>query len=639
MVVRLPVDEALDVYDIHLWGAGFFGISAEGELTVRPTRDPLQEISLPRLMADLRSRGTETPVLFRFPQILHTSVRDLVGSFRAAMEEFGYAGGDYRPAFPMKVNQNRSVVEALLEAGRPFNLSLEAGSRAELMATLALDLAEGSLTIINGYKDRETLALAILGARMGRRIVVVVEKLFEVDLLLRAFEEAGPGPLPEVGFRVRMFARGSGKWWKSGGVTAKFGLTTSDLLAAIARFRSESRLDRISTVHFHIGSQIPDIRRLKSAFREGARIYAKLAKLGVPLSVLNVGGGLAIDYDGSNTASDASRNYSTAEYANDAVYTLRDVCSEEKVPLPTLVSESGRALTAYHSLLVTTVLARISAEPINGNGSSGPGGTSRVLNELKSMVTDISGKTYREYYHDAIELRDEMGTLFNAGLVPLEDRALGEKLFWDLARKALSFARREKIPLEEFQELEQALHEKFILNFSVFQSAPDHWALEQLFPIAPISRLREKPDHNATLCDITCDSDGEIDHFVDIKDVKEVLPLHTPIPGQPYDIAICLLGAYQDVMGDLHNLLGAPDEAHVTVKPGGEYSIDQVVEGDTVSDVLSIFNYGATELGATLKDRLQARAEAGLLAPNEAEALFERYRSLFHKGTYLRPLD
>lgn len=638
MVVRLPVEEALDIYDIHLWGAGFFGISSEGELTVRPNRDPQQEISLPRLMADLRGRGIETPILFRFPQILHTSVRDLVGSFRAAMDEFGYHGSDYRPAFPMKVNQNRRVVEALLSAGRPFNLSLEAGSRAELMAALSLDLAEGGLTIINGYKDRETLALAVLGARMGRRIVVVVEKLFEVDLLLRAFEEAGPGPLPEVGFRVRLFARGSGKWWKSGGVAAKFGLTTSDLLSAVSRFRGEGRLDRLTTVHFHIGSQIPDIRRLKAAFREGARIYAKLAKMGVPLSVLNIGGGLAIDYDGSNTASDASRNYSTAEYANDVVYTVKDVCAEEKVPLPTLVSESGRALTAYHSLLVTTVLARISAEPQNGNGS-GPGGSSRVLNELRGMVADISGKTYREYYHDAIELRDEMATLFNHGLVPLEDRALGEKLFWDLARKALSFARREKIPLEEFQELEQALHEKFILNFSVFQSAPDHWALEQLFPIAPISRLREKPEHSGTLCDITCDSDGEIDHFVDIKDVKEVLPLHTPIPGQPYDIAICLLGAYQDVMGDLHNLLGAPDEAHVTVREDGGYSIDHLEEGDTVSDVLSIFNYGTSAMQSILRDRLQARAAAGQLSAAEAEALFDRYRSHFSKGTYLRPLD
>jgi arginine decarboxylase len=420
MAIRLPVEEALDIYDIHLWGAGVFGISPDGDLTVRPTRDPRLGLSLARVVADLRRQGHDTPLLFRFPQILHTSVDEMVKAFRAAMDEFGFHGGDYSPTFPMKVNQNRWVVEALLSAGRPSRIGVEAGSKPELMAALALDVAPGALTTLNGYKDPETLDLAIMGARMGRRVVIVIEKPFEVDLLLKAFEKAGDGPLPEVGLRVRMFARGAGKWRESSGLTAKFGLTTGALLEAVAAFRAAGRLDRLAMVHFHIGSQIPDIRRLKSAFREGARIYAKLRKMGVPLSILNMGGGLAIDYDGSNTASDASRNYSIAEYANDAVYIVKEVCLEERVPYPLITTESGRALTAYHSLLVTDVLARITPDLRTGNG--GRGATrehARVVQELRSMLEDMSGKNYREYFHDATEQRDEMVTLFNHGLVTL----------------------------------------------------------------------------------------------------------------------------------------------------------------------------------------------------------------------------
>lgn len=640
MAMRLPVEEALDIYDIHLWGAGYFGISAEGELTVRPVRNPRLEVSLPRVVADLRRQGHETPILFRFPQILHTSVDEMVRAFRAAMDEFGFHGGDYSPTFPMKVNQNRHVVEALLAAGRPSRLGLEAGSKPELMAALAMDVAPGALTTINGYKDPETLALAIMGARMGRRVVIVVEKPFEVELILRAFEKAGDGPLPEVGLRVRMFARGAGKWRESSGLTAKFGLTTAALLAAVGQFRAAQQLDRLSMVHFHIGSQIPDIRRLKAAFREGARIYAKLRKMGVPLSILNMGGGLAVDYDGSKTASDASRNYSIAEYANDAVYIVKEVCLEERVPYPLITTESGRALTAYHSLLVTNVLARITPDLPSQNG--GKGGTrehARVVQELRSMLEDMSGKNYREYFHDATEQRDEMATLFNHGLITMEDRGLAEQLFWDIARRALSFARREKIPLEEFQELEQALDQKYIVNFSVFQSVPDHWALEQLFPIVPISRLREPPEHKATLCDITCDSDGQIDHFVDIKDVKEVLPLHDPIPGEPYDLAICLLGAYQDVMGDLHNLYGAPDEVHVSIDEEGRTRIDRIVPGDTIADVLGVFRYEQQKLVEGVGRQLTAQVEAGNLAAERPEALLAAYRDLFAKGTYLKQSD
>ncbi len=635
-MARIPVEEALDTYGISFWGAGYFSISPEGELTVRPTRDPRRELSLPRLVDQMRQQGLETPLLFRFPQIIANRVEELTGSFRAAMSEFGYDGAEYRPAFPMKVNQQREVIDALIEAGRPYHMGLEAGSRAELMAALALDLAPDALTVINGYKDLETIRLAILGARAGRRVVCVLEKGFELDLILRAFAEAGEGPLPEIGFRVRLFAKGAGKWWKSSGLTAKFGLTTTGLLEAVRRLADAGHLDRASMVHFHIGSQIPEIRRFKAAFREAARIYAKLRRLGVPVTILDVGGGLGIDYDGSKTASDASMNYSTAEYANDVVYTVKEVCTEEKVPLPTLVSESGRALVAYHSLLVANVLGRIAADHPPERLTAEPG-EPRVVSEMKAMARDISAKTYLEYYHDATELREEMSTLFNIGMISLADRALAEGLYWDISRKALSFGRREKIPLEEFEDLERALHEKYVVNFSVFQSTPDHWALEQLFPVCPISRLRDEPTRPATLVDITCDSDGEMDHFVDIKDVKETLPLHNidPHGEKAYDLGIMLLGAYQDVMGDMHNLFGMPDEVIVSVDEAGLPKIEKVVRGDTVADVLRIFGYPQEEMIGRMRGALARRVAAGELQETQAERLLESYSALFTRGTYL----
>lgn len=636
---RIPVEEALDTYNIALWGGGYFSINNEGELTVRPTRDPEREVALPKLVAEMRRRGLETPLLFRFPQIVANRVAELVGAFRGAMAEFGYEGAEYLPAFPMKVNQQREVVDALIQAGRDFKMGLEAGSRAELMAALALDVSPGALTVVNGYKDLETMRLAILGARCGRRVVIVIEKQFEIEPLLRAFEEAGPGPLPEVGFRVRLFARGAGKWWKSSGVTAKFGLTTEGLLEVVRRLADAGHLDRASMVHFHIGSQIPEIRRFKTAFREAARFYAKLRRLNVPVSILDVGGGLAVDYDGSKTASDASMNYSIAEYANDVVYAVKEVCAEEKVPLPSLVSESGRALVAYHSLLVANVLGRITSDaaPERLEASLNE---PRVVSELRSIVRDINAKNYLEYYHDAGELREEMSTLFAIGMISLADRSMTEGLYWEIARRALAFARREKVPLEEFEELERALHEKYVVNFSVFQSTPDHWALDQLFPIVPIQRLREAPDHQATLVDITCDSDGEIDKFIDIKDIKETLPLHAIEAHQeePYDIAFTLLGAYQDVMGDMHNLFGMPDEVLVTVGDDGEARVEKVVRGDTVTDVLRIFGYPHEELLGSVRAALMRRVALDELSEDEAERLLASYGALFTRGTYLSRL-
>ncbi|RMG48795.1 MAG: biosynthetic arginine decarboxylase [Acidobacteria bacterium] len=633
-MARLSLEDALDRYGIPRWGRGFFGISPDGRLTVRPARTG--EAALADVVSSLRERGVEPPVVLRFPQILRASLDELTGAFRSAMEEFHYRDSGYVPVYPLKVNQRRPVVRALLEAGREYGMGLEAGSRSELLLALGLGLPEGSMICVNGYKDADTLRLALLGARLGLRVIVVIEKLFEVDLVEALFRGAG-GPLPELGVRTRLFARGSGKWWKSSGTTAKFGLSTASLLEACARLDRAGLLDRLSTVHFHIGSQIPEIRRLKGAFREGARLYAKLRRQGVPVSVLNVGGGLAVDYDGSRTASDASRNYSVQEYANDVVYTVREICAEERVPLPTLVSESGRALTAYHSLLVTNVLGRIAADPPLP-AEPPPDGAPRVVRELFELCRDMGAKTYREFFHDAVELRDEMITMFNVGMLSLEERALAEQLFWQVAREALRYARRERVFAEEFEQLERALHDKFIANFSVFQSAPDHWALEQLFPVVPLTRLTEEPTLRATVVDITCDSDGEIDHFVDVKDVKEVLELHDPAdrPGEPYDLAILLLGAYQDVMGDLHNLFGAPADADVVVDSDGNFEITRIDPPDSAERVLGAFGFQRDELVRQVAARIDRARREGRLGPEEAAAGLRRYTDLFDGGTYLK---
>jgi len=631
-MARIGLEDALERYGIPRWGDGFLSVSPAGELLVLPTRDPDRSISLPALVDRLRDEGTGTPILFRFPQVLEERVRELVGAFARAREEFAYPAA-YRPAYPLKVNQKRVVVESLVRAGRDHGLALEAGSRAELLLALGMGLPPETMVILNGYKDRRTLRLAVLGARMGLAVVVVLEKLFEVDRLLAEFAAAGDGPLPLVGLRTRLYARGAGRWWKSSGIAAKFGLTTSSLLAAIERIREAGYLDRVRLLHFHLGSQIPEIRRLKAAFREGARTWARLRRLGVPLEYLDVGGGLAVDYDGSRTASDASRNYSLEEYANDVVFFTGEVAAEEDVPPPVLISESGRALTAHHALLVADVLGRVGADPPPPGDVRVPEDAPLVLRELATLREGIGAKTWREYWHDAVEHRDELVTLFNVGIVDLPQRALGEQLFWEIARRALAWARRERHLPPEFEQLEKALDEKYIVNFSVFQAAPDHWALDQLFPVVPLRRLREEPSVRASLVDITCDSDGAIERFIDVKEVREALDLHDPAGcpgGRPYDLAICLLGAYQDVMGDQHNLLGAPAEAHVIVDEEGRARVEQLIPAEPAAEVLADFGWDADELAARAAAALRARDPSA-----DVDELLAPWRDALASGTYL----
>jgi arginine decarboxylase len=628
---KFAIEDALNLYGIDSWGAGYFGISEEGHLQVRPTAESSLNIDLVHLVEDMRRKGLATPLLLRFPQLLDRQVKNLCNSFRKAINEYEYEGG-YFPVFPIKVNQQWSVVNELLEMGRKSSLGLEVGSKPELLAALALETPPDSLLICNGFKDTSYLSLAALGRKMGRNVFVVVEKPHELEGLVQVARDRKVKPF--VGIRVRLHARGSGKWEKSSGTASKFGLSTGELLEAIAYLKKNRMLDSLKMFHFHIGSQITEIRRLKNAFKEAARIYAKARRMGVEVEYLNVGGGLGIDYDGSKTSSDASVNYTMQEYANDVVYSVKDVCENEHVKPPHIVSESGRAMVAYHSALIVDARAEIAGV---GNGvklktdESDP----QVIGELIDILKTINVKNYREFYHDAIEHKDEMISLFNHGMLSLQDRAKGEAAFWEIAAKAVRHSKTQKFMSDEFVELEKQLVDKIVCNFSVFQSMPDQWALDQLYPVVPIQRLREKPDHRVTLVDITCDSDGEIDKFVDLKDIKEALEVHRFDPGEPYYLAALLLGAYQDTMGDLHNLFGSVNEAHVIVDDDGKVHVKRSRRGNSIREALAAFGYDAKDLAARLQAALEDRVKHRKLTSAESRHLLQEYRGQFDAYTYL----
>ncbi|MGI8640104.1 MAG: biosynthetic arginine decarboxylase, partial [Pyrinomonadaceae bacterium] len=588
------IDQTIETYGIENWGADYFGVNRKGHLIVRAAENDNLSADVKEIIDDLQRRGINTPVLLRFPQLLSGQIRKLQKSFKHSIKEFGYNGG-HMCVYPMKVNQNRSVVEEYLREGKRYNFGLEAGSKAELYAALAMEQSEESLLVLNGFKDHDFVKLAFAGAQAGKNVVIVIEKLNELDHTLRLAEEAtAENPetkLPMIGVRVKLYSKGSGKWEKSGGEAAKFGLTTTEILEVIRRLNEAGRIEMLQLLHFHIGSQLTDIKRIKNAMKEAARTYSKIRQMQIPIKYLDVGGGMAVDYDGSKTSFESSANYNAQEFANDVVYVIKTVCDDEDVPHPTIIQESGRYLTAYHAILVTnvqdeieTVVEDITAPLVVNTNDP------QVVKELHDLRESITAKNYREYYHDALEHREELFTMFNLGLISLEDRGKGEVLFWDVCERADGFAQQKKYVAEEFDELRRLLCAKYLANFSVFRSMPDNWALEQLFPIIPIHKLNKKPTEYATLCDITCDSDGIVDKFVDLHDVKPVLELHKLEKGEPYYLAIMLVGAYQEVMGNNHNLFGAPHEAHIHIGEDG-YIIKKVIQGATLGDALATVRF------------------------------------------------
>lgn len=628
------IEQTLETYGIENWGAGYFGINRKGNLVVHPSEsDQNRAADVREIIDDLRRRGISTPVLLRFPQLIAGQVRKLQRAFRNSIREYEYQGS-HMCVYPMKVNQNRAVVEEYLREGSRYDFGLEAGSKPELYGALAMEQAADSLLVLNGFKDEEFIELAFLGARTGKRVVIVIEKLNELDHVLRMADRYEGGDLPMIGLRVKLYSKGSGRWEKSGGEAAKFGLTTTEILETIRRVQEAGRVDMLKLLHFHIGSQLTDIKRIKNAMKEAARVYAKIVQMKVPIDLLDVGGGMAVDYDGSKTAFDSSANYTAQEFANDVVYTIMQVCDDENVPHPTIIQESGRFLSAYHAILVTNVLSEIETVVEDITPIAVDEDDPQVVIELADLRETITVKNYREFYHDALEHRDELFTLFNLGLITLEDRAKGEVLFWDVCERADKHAQQAKYVSEEFTELRRLLRAKYLTNFSVFRSVPDHWALDQLFPIIPIHRLNKPPTEYATLCDITCDSDGVVDKFVDLHDVKQVLELHSLVEGEPYYIALMLVGAYQEVMGNNHNLFGAPNEAHVHIDEDG-YLIKKVVKGTTVGEALSRARYEPGQLHEGFRRLVAQRVKRGDLTEAEGAEMVESYESRINAYTYL----
>ncbi len=632
-------EQTIETYGIDNWGADYFGVNRKGNLIVRAPENENFTADVKEIIDDLRKRGVNTPILLRFPQLIFGQIRKLQSAFRKSIKEFEYQGG-HLCVFPMKVNSNRAVIEEYLREGSRYNFGLEAGSKAELYAALGLEQAKDSLLVLNGFKDRDFIQLAFAGAAAGKNVVIVIEKLSELDHTLaiaeKLLEENPEADIPMIGVRVKLYSKGSGKWEKSGGEAAKFGLTTTEILEVIYKLQEAGRIDMFRLLHFHIGSQLTDIKRIKNAMKEAARTYAKIVKMKIPIQYLDVGGGMAVDYDGSRTSFESSANYNAREFANDVIYVIKTVCDDEVVPHPTIIQESGRYLSAYHALLVTNIQDEIETVVESHTPMKVDKDDPQIVHELYDLNETINSKNYREYYHDALENRDELFTMFNLGLISLEAKGKGEVLFWDICERADQFAQLKKYVAEEFDELRRLMCAKYLANFSVFRSMPDNWALEQLFPIIPIHKLNKKPAEYATLCDITCDSDGIVDKFVDLHDVKPVLELHKLVKGETYYLAMMLVGAYQEVMGNNHNLFGVPHEAHVFIGEDG-YIIKKVIYGATLGEAVSSVRFDPGQLNDTFRKSVLQRIKEGRLSNNEGSKIIEFYEDQVESYTYLTP--
>ena len=633
MKTEWDVESAIATYNVDRWGGGYFTINSSGNVEARPLQENGGSIDILEVVNEARSRSLGFPLVIRFQDLLRHRVESVNRAFQTAMSEFGYRN-EYRGVFPIKVNQLREVIEEIVDAGQQFHFGLEAGSKPELVAALAMHKDLESLIICNGYKDPAFIRIALLGRKLGKSVVIVVEKLEELEQTIRTSKEVGVEP--HIGIRVRLHSKGSGKWSPSGGENAKFGLDTTNLVAASQILKDAGFAHCLKLVHFHVGSQVPDISTIRLAVREAARYYAKFAKLGHELGYLDVGGGLGVDYDGSRSDFDSSTNYSLQEYANDVVWNIMDVCDSEGVPHPAIVSEGGRAIVAHHSVLVMEAFSSIerTAPKLKVEAAEKD-------NKLVRDILDVKQRLKRgnriESLHDIQQIKEESQQMFDLGLLDLESKAKIETVYWQLAQQIVHMHRGLRYVPEEVKQLETSLGDQYICNFSVFQSLLDHWALGQLFPIMPIHRLTTPPDRNGMIVDITCDSDGKISKFTDLQDVRETLPLHRIAPGEIYYLGVFMVGAYQDIMGDLHNLFGRVTEAHVFLDPDEEagWYIEEVIEGSTIGEVLSMTQWDKVELMRLLKSQVDAAIKTDRLKPNDAMKLLSDYERLLQEYTYL----
>jgi arginine decarboxylase len=622
--------DAVETYGIRDWGNNYFQINAQGHIVMTPPGQEGHSIDLKALVDEVRQRGVGLPLLLRFSDILRSRLDELNRAFQNAIEAYGYPG-IYRGVYPIKVNQERQVVEEVVRFGAPYHHGLEAGSKPELLAVLAMLDDPEALIICNGYKDEAYIETALLGSKMGRHIILVVEKLSELDLIARIAHKTDVEP--RIGMRAKLSTRGAGRWEASGGDHAKFGLSARELLEAVAFLRQHDLLDAFELLHFHLGSQISNIRFIKDGLREAGRFYCELVKMGAPLHYLDVGGGMGVDYDGSQTNFHSSINYTLQEYANDVVYAVMEMCEETGIAPPTLVSESGRTTVAHHCVLVVDVIGS-NGFRVEKSRNAPPEEAQIVVWNLYDTYKELSQKNLLEAYHDAVQYKDEALTLFALGHLSLTERVMTEDYFWAIGRKILRLLRHvDDIP-EELQGLERLLADTYFCNFSIFQSLPDAWAVDQLFPVMPIHRLNEQPTQRAILADITCDSDGKIDAFIDRRDVKHVLQLH-PLNSDAYYLGFFLVGAYQEILGDLHNLFGDTNTVHVALAPNGDYQLERVVPGETVADVLQYVSYTREDLLANMRRALEQALQARRITLAESRYLLKIYETGLSSYTYL----
>jgi len=622
------------LYNVPNWGRGYFRINSEGNVEATPEgpdRPNSPSIDIYQLLGQILRRGIQAPILLRFDGILRARVRELNQAFNAARAEFDYKGA-YRGVFPIKVNQQRHVVEALLEEGRKHGTGLEVGSKPELLAAIALQADGGSLLLCNGYKDENYIETALLSSKLGIYPVVVVEKFSELATILTVSERLGIKPA--IGVRSKLGGRGSGRWSDSAGDRSKFGLNTRQIVDLVEVLKAEGKLDCLELLHFHVGSQVTDIRAVKNALREATRTLIDLHAMGARIKFMDVGGGLGVDYDGSSTNFESSMNYSLPEYARDVVYHLSVACREAEIPEPAIVTESGRALTAHHAVLVTEVLG------VTDFGHAGLHEPARaedheLIQNSASICDTVSAKNFQESYHDAQQVRDEAMVLFNVGQLTLKERARVEENFWRTCQKILRIIRTLPYVPDDLSNLERDMADTYFLNFSLFQSLPDSWAINQLFPVLPLHRLNEQPTRHAVLADITCDSDGKIDRFIDLRDVKRTLELHALRPNEPYYLGFFLVGAYQEILGDMHNLFGDPNIVHVDLDEQGRARVSHVVRGDRTEEVLSYVEYFEQDVLTRLRRHIERSLEEGRMTFEESALLQRRYEAGLASYTYL----
>ena len=635
-------EESLDLYQVEAWGKGYFSINADGHVVIRPSMDAQREIDLYEVVQGLKARDLHTPVVIRFSDILAHRLRHLAEAFGTAIAENEYRNR-YAAVFPIKVNQQRLVVEEVYRYGKEFGFGLEVGSKPELLAVMSLtEDAPDRLVVCNGFKDDSYLEAVIIAAKLGRTIIPVVENFVEIHAILKHAERYGVRP--RIGVRVKLASDGAGRWRDSAGEKSKFGLFVSEILDLHALLKERNMLDCLQLVHCHPGSQLQDIRRVKDAINELAHVYAELKLMGAGLQYIDVGGGLGVDYDGSGTNFASSMNYTLNEYASDVVYRIASVCNARDIPHPMIVSESGRAVAAYHSVLIFDTLGSSALDKFRVTGEraedySGPEELPQPVEDLFVAYRSVSERRLVECYHDALTAREQTLQMFNLGLLSLEFRGLAERLYWATCAKIRDACRKlERLP-EELEDLESILSDTYFCNFSVFQSLPDSWAIDQLFPILPIHRLDERPTRTGVLADITCDSDGKIDHFVSMRDVKRTLELHELKPGEKYYLAAFLVGAYQETLGDLHNLFGDTHVVHVRLHDEGGWWIEEIVKGDTANKVLEYMEYDVAELYPALARDCERAIRDGRMTLAESQTLKRFYEGELDGYAYLEPAD